>query len=59
MAGDQQFERFAIICGDEAIEQHGVCRRHGFVAQAAEVALQRLDRWNGYASILVDSFDSA
>jgi hypothetical protein len=43
VAGNQQFEGFAITGRDEAIQQHGVFRLHGFVAQPAKVALQRFD----------------
>lgn len=42
VAGDQQFKCLAIIGGNEAIQQHRIFRRHGFIAQSAKVALQDL-----------------
>jgi hypothetical protein len=53
VAGDEPFKRLAIISRDEAIQQRGVFRRHGFIAQPAKVSLQPLDRSNGHASLLV------
>jgi hypothetical protein len=53
VAGDQQLERLAIVGCNEAMQQHGVFRRHGFLAQPAKVALQRLDRANEHGSIPV------
>jgi hypothetical protein len=54
VAGDQQGKRLAIRSRHEALQQHGVVRRRGLVAQPAKVALQRLHRLNEHAQTLTD-----